>query len=492
MAEIGPIVRSSDEAPDSPGRLNGWSDVARHVGKSIRTAQRWEKDLGLPVHRITTPNGDLVYAFRTEVDAWARNRDTKATGEQTSEAGQQVPPQGAMRVAAPALSRPRRELLIGVGIGAAGCAILFALHLFGALPFIDKHPESGPTSRHVASSGAGPAGWDVVNGRLRIFDANSEQLWEYVFPFALDERAYVKDDSNSTPLVAMVDLENDGGKEVLFVAQGKDNADSGLFCFDANGAIRFLVRPRHRARFGGIEYPTPFDVERFFLTPEPNRYYTIWLVASDHDWFPSVLLKLTHTGDAIAEYWNDGQIDFVRDARFGSRRVLLVAGRNNEYRGPSLAVLDYDAPAGSAPADDPRYRCANCAPQFPIAAIVVPFASIWSEIEMVPHVDDVLLADNGYVTLTLHGRKIAEGKVSGRLNVLCTFDEHLAMLDAQVSDMPASSQRLAKAARAGLERDSRLRLFPVLRWLDGRRVGAPLSRDVFALPGAPTSVEPPK
>jgi hypothetical protein len=57
--------------------LTGWRDVAAHVGRSIRTAQRWETDLKFPVHRITTPNGEVVYAFRTELDAWLREHNPK-------------------------------------------------------------------------------------------------------------------------------------------------------------------------------------------------------------------------------------------------------------------------------------------------------------------------------------------------------------------------------------------------------------------------------
>ena len=29
--------------------LNGWKEIANHLGKAVRTAQRWEQDLDLPV-----------------------------------------------------------------------------------------------------------------------------------------------------------------------------------------------------------------------------------------------------------------------------------------------------------------------------------------------------------------------------------------------------------------------------------------------------------
>ena len=53
-----------------PGRLNGWKEIALHLGKGTRTVQRWEKLYGLPVHRIGREGGEIVFAFRDEIDRW--------------------------------------------------------------------------------------------------------------------------------------------------------------------------------------------------------------------------------------------------------------------------------------------------------------------------------------------------------------------------------------------------------------------------------------
>jgi hypothetical protein len=31
--------------------LSSWKEIARHFGKGVRTVQRWERELGLPIHR---------------------------------------------------------------------------------------------------------------------------------------------------------------------------------------------------------------------------------------------------------------------------------------------------------------------------------------------------------------------------------------------------------------------------------------------------------
>ena len=52
--------------------LNSWKEIAVYLGRGVRTVQRWEANLGLPVHR---PNGHMrsaVIAFRGELDEWLR------------------------------------------------------------------------------------------------------------------------------------------------------------------------------------------------------------------------------------------------------------------------------------------------------------------------------------------------------------------------------------------------------------------------------------
>jgi Tol biopolymer transport system component len=63
------------EAGDSrTDRFDSWKEIAVHLGRSVSTVQRWEKQEGLPVHRHLHNKQGTVYAFRSEVDAWWRDR----------------------------------------------------------------------------------------------------------------------------------------------------------------------------------------------------------------------------------------------------------------------------------------------------------------------------------------------------------------------------------------------------------------------------------
>jgi hypothetical protein len=50
--------------------LSGWKEIAHYLGRGTRTAQRYERQFGLPVRRpARKPRGSVV-ATRGELDAW--------------------------------------------------------------------------------------------------------------------------------------------------------------------------------------------------------------------------------------------------------------------------------------------------------------------------------------------------------------------------------------------------------------------------------------
>jgi hypothetical protein len=61
--------------PEESAVLSSWKDIARYMGKGVRTVQRWEHHLGLPVRR---PNGashkSAVLLDRNDLDTWLATR----------------------------------------------------------------------------------------------------------------------------------------------------------------------------------------------------------------------------------------------------------------------------------------------------------------------------------------------------------------------------------------------------------------------------------
>ena len=53
-------------------RLDSWKEIAAHLGKTVRTIQRWERSKGLPVHRHGHGKNGSVYSFTADIDRWLK------------------------------------------------------------------------------------------------------------------------------------------------------------------------------------------------------------------------------------------------------------------------------------------------------------------------------------------------------------------------------------------------------------------------------------
>lgn len=57
-----------------PGILNSWKEIAQYLGRGVRTVQRWEAELGLPVRRPRGKRRSAVIAVTGELDRWMQHR----------------------------------------------------------------------------------------------------------------------------------------------------------------------------------------------------------------------------------------------------------------------------------------------------------------------------------------------------------------------------------------------------------------------------------
>ena len=52
--------------------LNSWKEIAEYMGRGVRTVQRYERELRLPVHRPAGKSRSAVIAFPDEIERWMR------------------------------------------------------------------------------------------------------------------------------------------------------------------------------------------------------------------------------------------------------------------------------------------------------------------------------------------------------------------------------------------------------------------------------------
>lgn len=62
-------------AAAAPLMLNSWKEIASYLGRGVRTVQRWELELGLPIHRIGKGKRSPVYATIAELNFWISTSD---------------------------------------------------------------------------------------------------------------------------------------------------------------------------------------------------------------------------------------------------------------------------------------------------------------------------------------------------------------------------------------------------------------------------------
>ena len=88
------------DAPDSKpsrfgqpphDRLDSWKEIAAFLGRGVRTVQRWEREEGLPVHRLAHDKRGSVYAQRDELTAWWDSRRVTLAGQSSEDERSDVP-----------------------------------------------------------------------------------------------------------------------------------------------------------------------------------------------------------------------------------------------------------------------------------------------------------------------------------------------------------------------------------------------------------------
>lgn len=62
-------------AHEDPQVLKGWKTIAEYLGMAIRTVQRYEHDLQLPIQR--TSRKSSVFVTKAELDAWVSSLPTR-------------------------------------------------------------------------------------------------------------------------------------------------------------------------------------------------------------------------------------------------------------------------------------------------------------------------------------------------------------------------------------------------------------------------------
>jgi len=335
---------STPTSPDA--ELSGWKEIAGYLGVSIRTAQAFEQQHALPIHRMPGTKG-RVWTTADELAEWKRasnvsmahragdELDTRAAGDDTG--GSHPPSGGAVglqQAAGYPASRIGRRSLLRYGVVAGG-----ALGLAGM--------GSG-LARLRFKENAPVAGLRVEGSTVIAVARDGGELWRHTFEDGLAD-SYPTTELSGPPDCLIADVDGDGRDEVLFRRAAATCSNCRrLACFDAFGKVMWEFVPGKTVTDDiGRDFTRPYYVLQFrAVHGRPPALPRVVVNSVHYLSFPTQVAVLDgRTGRLLSEYWHRGHLKqiAVADLDGDGEPEILLAGVNDavDRKQATLVVFDH-------------------------------------------------------------------------------------------------------------------------------------------------------
>lgn len=293
--------------------LQSWKEIAAYLDITIRTAQKWESERGLPVRRLPGPRG-RVFALEEDLDAWKSQ-----LGEQPEQGESQAPQSDAT-------DQPTRPTEHRRWIVAAAALLAVSLSIFVVY------------SRTRTKE---PATFQVRGNAFLAISASGEILWQKTFP-ALLHPLTPPATPPSTAVVA-VDLDGDGDTEVLFNPVFENPGAHELICWNVDGTERWRYAVRKKVRSSEQTFEPLYWIERFVpLASSGAKASQVLVVANHHQLYPSQVALLSADGVLQGEYWHPGHLHVIErmDLDHDGSAEILLGGISNGETAATIVALD--------------------------------------------------------------------------------------------------------------------------------------------------------
>jgi hypothetical protein len=293
--------------------ISSWKEIAAYFGVTVRTAQTWEEERGLPVHRMPGVKG-RVYAYEDELAAWAN----QAPPVDPAPDAPQLPPAHTRR-------HSKRWVLLAAGLMLIAAA-------FGLLWLLRPAPVPSTAS--------------VAGRTLIVKDAEGRPIWQHEYPGQIDilwESGLQGFFPETRPWIG--DLDGDGTREVLFTYQAvpRTSNNSELYCFEADGKLRWRYVPGHHVSTRSEQFPPPYLVRMVLVHDAGPGKPPVLLVVGIHSvYYPSQIAALSPKGKVLRQYWHSGHINLAAGADLDGdgRAELYLMANHNPSKSVSVIALD--------------------------------------------------------------------------------------------------------------------------------------------------------
>ena len=353
---------SESEPEVSRGMLNGWKEIAAFLGKSVRSVQRWERDLGLPVRRINTPDhGQIVYASRSEIEQWRtrmQRRDVSLDESEPQKSSADDPPPVAdepiaLRPVAVTPAAPSRTRWLPVVVAVA-LTLALGVVVGRWTTRLDSELD------HVELSGTAL----VAKG------SDGSDVWRHEFgaPVRWPDGA-----AGAT----FVDLDRDGRLEIIVpVRHGRagklsDRSDE-VVCLRQDGTVMWRASPTHQVTQGdrAVEGPWLF---RALVSPGGSSSGRSWIAFGRKLTSPAIVLEIDPNGSDRVRFVQDGAVTRLAFWPTPQGEILAVGGVHESDARAAIALLPLTAVPARAPTAPNRVvRCPGCPVDSPTRYFELP------------------------------------------------------------------------------------------------------------------------
>ena len=305
-------------------RIVGIKAIADYLDASERSVYRWEKELGLPLHRVSGSAGSSVYVYISELDEWLKKRESADRA---------------------LIKQKKRQILFIFPVAAI---LLIAA---SAIYFILK-------SRQILSgSGVPDPITSTVSGNMVfVRDARGKDIWAFVTYFEkLDPLQWWQ-----RKTIDFLDIDGDGANEVASRVYDPVREKFFLTLFDNDGTVLWKKAVTNEQTYDGLHLKVNFMPGCIQFAERKDGQIVIVSYWRHKARFLSFIVSHDLKGNLVRKYIHTGHLRSleIHDLDHDGTDEILFAGTNNLLGGEGvLGVLNLSDFRGVAPpyAIEPEY-----------------------------------------------------------------------------------------------------------------------------------------
>jgi tetratricopeptide (TPR) repeat protein len=335
-------------------RLNSWKEIASFFGRDERTVKRWEKQRGLPVHRLPGGEKGGVFVFTDELSDWLETRgEPTVTADQSAVEGVHSAGSGSQLASVPpetkldpdAAVRPTHRAAVARIIGGVVLVLFLAsltykLQTRNGTTSADKSDPSPVSSR---SRAANPQAEDFyLQGRYYWNKRTPDDLNRAVDYFT---QAIVRDPNYAQAYAGLADCytllreytampDKEAYPRALAAARKAVELDDKLA--EAHASLGFI------SFYWSWDAATAEHEFQRALDLNPND-------VSAHHWYATVLSQVGREGEALTEIEKARSLDPTSTSILADKGLLLFTAGQRQQAVALLKQMEATAPEFASP-----------------------------------------------------------------------------------------------------------------------------------------------